>query len=45
MLHIEFAFIKGFCLGVTIDEIPEMDSVELRMFFLVIYVGIIFDNG
>ena len=45
MIHVEFALIKGFCVGLTIDEIEEVDVIELRMFFLIVYVGIIFDNG
>ena len=45
MIHIEFALIKGFCVGLTIDEIEETETIELRMFFLILYVGIIFDNG
>jgi hypothetical protein len=45
MIHVEFALIKGFCVGVTIDEVDDVDVIELRMFFLIIYVGIIFDNG
>ena len=44
-MTIEFAFIKGLCLGVTVDEIEEGNIIELRMFFLIIYIGIIFDNG
>ena len=45
MIHFEFALIKGFCVGLTIDEIDDVDTIELRMFFLILYVGIIFDNG
>ena len=45
MIHVEFALIKGFCVGLTIDEIEEVDVIELRMFFLILYIGIIFDNG
>jgi len=45
MIHVEFALIKGFCIGLTIDEVEEVDVIELRMFFLVLYIGIIFDNG
>tara|TARA_A100001201_G_scaffold24542_2_gene27780 strand:- start:586 stop:723 length:138 start_codon:yes stop_codon:yes gene_type:complete len=45
MIHVEFALIKGFCVGVTIDEVEEIETIELRMFFLILYVGIIFDNG
>ena len=44
MTHIEFAFIKGFCLGMTIDNIEEIDAVELRLFLVFIYIGIVFDN-
>ena len=45
MIYVEFALIKGFCIGLTIDEIEDVDVIELRMFFLIIYIGIIFDNG
>ena len=45
MIHVEFALIKGFCVGLTIDEVDDVDVIELRMFFLILYVGIIFDNG
>lgn len=45
MIHVEFALIKGFCLGITIDEVKEVDVIEMRMFFLILYIGIIFDNG
>jgi Mg2+/citrate symporter len=45
MIHVEFALIKGFCVGLTIDEIEEVEVIELRMFFLILYIGIIFDNG
>jgi Mg2+/citrate symporter len=45
MIHFEFALIKGFCVGLTIDEVDEVETIELRMFFLILYVGIIFDNG
>ena len=45
MIHFDFALIKGFCVGLTIDEIDDVDTIELRMFFLILYVGIIFDNG
>tara|TARA_R100001463_G_scaffold15386_4_gene40276 strand:- start:13557 stop:13694 length:138 start_codon:yes stop_codon:yes gene_type:complete len=44
MIHLEFAFIKGFCLGMTIDNIEEIDAVELRLFLVFIYIGIVFDN-
>ncbi len=45
MIHVEFAFIKGFCLGMTIDEVEEVEAVELRLFLVFIYIGIMFDNG
>jgi len=44
MIHFEFAFIKGFCLGMTIDNIEEIDAIELRLFLVFIYIGIVFDN-
>ena len=44
MIHVEFALIKGFCIGLTIDEVEEVNAIELRMFFLILYIGIIFDN-
>ena len=45
MLHIEFSYIKGFCIGLTIDEVEEVDAIELRLFLVFLYVGIMFDNG
>tara|TARA_R100001224_G_C3978717_1_gene135156 strand:- start:600 stop:731 length:132 start_codon:yes stop_codon:yes gene_type:complete len=42
MIHFEFALIKGFCLGFTIDEIDEV--LEMRFFLGLLYIGIIFEN-
>ena len=37
MMHVEFAMIKGFCIGLTAE--PD----EIRLFFGILYVGLIFE--